>query len=166
MRRCLLVLIASLSTAAGATAQRDAPLSSACREALDALQAQEAQAMAARQAASAPAGPDLLKQLEPWRRQAARACLGGRGDPAPPTHSIAAPAFSVSPTPARPPAAAPSPVLPSVPVPQRPAAPAMLTNCDPNGCWSSDGSRLQRIGPNLVGPRGVCSTQGVLLHCP
>lgn len=163
MRLCLFALWVFLSTTAGATPPRDAPRSAACRDALAALQAQEGKAMAERQGASAPTSTELLAQLEPWRRQAARACLGGSGDPAPPTHSVAPPPFSVTPAPVRPPVAAPTP---GAVVPPPPAVPSTVTSCDPNGCWTSDGSRLQRVGPNLVGPRGVCSTQGVLLQCP
>jgi hypothetical protein len=166
MRHGLLALLASLSTVAGASAPRDPPLSAACREALDALQAQEGKAMAARQGASSPSSTELLRQLEPWRRQAARACLGGQGDAAPPTHSVAPPAFTVTPSPVRPLPPATVRTLPGTPLPPPPAAPATITSCDPNGCWTSDGSRLQRMGPNLVGPRGMCSAQGVLLHCP
>jgi hypothetical protein len=46
---------------------------------------------------------------------------------------------------------------------QRPYA---ITSCDAGGCWANDGSRLNRVGPNLWGPRGVCTVQGTLLQCP
>jgi hypothetical protein len=42
----------------------------------------------------------------------------------------------------------------------------MVTTCDIGGCWTSDGTRLQRAGPDLVGPRGVCTVQGALAFCP
>ena len=33
--------------------------------------------------------------------------------------------------------------------------------------WASDGSRLQRAGPDtLLGPRGMCTTSGSVLLCP
>jgi hypothetical protein len=65
---------------------------------------------------------------------------------APPSVSAAAPALA--------------PVLPVQPTL------VTITTCDPGGCWASDGSRLQRFGPNLVGPRGVCTVQASQLHCP
>jgi hypothetical protein len=165
MRHVLCALIAGMAALAGAAQEAGPPASAACRDALAALQAREAQAMAARDAGRPT--EDLLKSLAPLRRQAARACLGGRGDPPPPSQQPATPAFTVAPAAARPPVPPPSPpAAPMIPAPQRPAAPAMVTNCDPSGCWASDGSRLQRLGPNLVGPRGVCTQQGVLLHCP
>lgn len=157
----LLLSIAFTAWAGLSGAQQAGPESAACRKALDELRAQEARIVAERQHGRA------AEQLDPWRRRAARACLGGRGDPPPPTHSVTPPAISVpSTTAARLPAPSAPPPVPALPVPQRPDTVPTVTNCDPSGCWASDGSRLQRLGPHLVGPRGVCSVQGVLLHCP
>lgn len=170
MRHLLPMLIAAWTGLSFAAAPEAGPESAPCREALAALRTQEATAAAERQAGGRTQqaqDPALPKRLEPWRRQAARACLGGSGDPPPPTHSVAPPvpgttAAAVRPIVPSPPAA---PALP-LPVSQRADTVPTVTNCDQGGCWASDGSRLQRLGPNLVGPRGVCTTQGVLLHCP
>jgi hypothetical protein len=50
------------------------------------------------------------------------------------------------------------------PVPTPPLV--SITSCDANGCWASDGTRLQRFGSQLLGPRGVCSRVGAVVHCP
>jgi len=57
------------------------------------------------------------------------------------------------------------PTTPVVPL-QQIAPPPVLTSCDAGGCWSSDGTRLNRAGQNLVGPGGVCTTTGQMVHCP
>ncbi len=44
--------------------------------------------------------------------------------------------------------------------------PYAVTTCDPGGCWANDGSRLNRVGPNLWGKHGICTLQGSLLQCP
>ena len=44
-------------------------------------------------------------------------------------------------------------------------APA-VTACDPNGCWTSEGTRLPRMGPQLMGPNGLCTAQGGFAYCP
>jgi hypothetical protein len=44
--------------------------------------------------------------------------------------------------------------------------PAALTTCDAGGCWDSEGRRLDRSGPILVGPRGGCTVQAGVVHCP
>jgi hypothetical protein len=69
------------------------------------------------------------------------------------------------------------PALPSVPTPRAaapgrsapvPTAPPLVTlgACDAAGCWASDGTRLQRQGSLLLGPRGYCSLVGTVLSCP
>ena len=51
--------------------------------------------------------------------------------------------------------------------PRAPAErPYAITSCDSGGCWANDGSRLNRVGPNLWGPRGICTVQGSLVQCP
>ena len=40
-----------------------------------------------------------------------------------------------------------------------------VTQCDPSGCWTNDGVRLNRLGPLLVGPPGVCTVQSGVLSC-
>jgi hypothetical protein len=170
MPHLLLILGFALGASMAMAAEPIDPLKSpACEQALQRLQRQEAQAASAPQAHA----PDELRPLRPdfrvqaLRREAARVCLGSRLDvqqppppqrqPLPPT-SVApvAPPVSVLLTPQPPPPVATP----------RSAAPTVITTCDPTGCWASDGSRLNRLGPNLLGPRGLCTVQGNLLQCP
>ena len=190
--RVLLVTIAL--AAAGSTAQRvdaavapDAPgdplRSAECREALASLHRDEEAAAAV--AASGPAAdaqrPDAQRprpipaKLEASRRKAADACLHGRDDPAPARQPGGSPA---RPPPVQAPIAVPrlSPERPALPgwVRREPPAPVtrpaerprFITTCDAIGCWADDGSRLDRVGPDLRGPRGLCTVQGTLLTCP
>lgn len=64
--------------------------------------------------------------------------------------------------------AAPRATPTAVPAPApRPAPPPLtISACDATGCWASDGTRLQRAGPNLLGPTGVCTTSGPFVQCP
>jgi hypothetical protein len=60
---------------------------------------------------------------------------------------------------------------PAQPVPARPASPPIepppvVTACDLGGCWDSNGTRLNRAGPQLIGPRGACTTVGATVYCP
>ncbi|HJV68607.1 hypothetical protein [Ideonella sp.] len=172
MARVLAFIVGAVAGWAAMTADAElpaAPESVACRQALDALQAQETAALSAARSAppSASAPGAAASALQPWRERAARACLGGsRGSAAP--ARTAQPPVTVSPVTAGRPLTAP--VAP--PVPAQPALPArsepLLTvvGCDPAGCWASDGSRLNRVGPNLVGPRGACTLEGAVLRCP
>jgi hypothetical protein len=57
----------------------------------------------------------------------------------------------------------PTAVAPATP---RTQPPLSVTSCDALGCWANDGTRLQRVGPSLLGPRGYCSTAGTALSCP
>jgi hypothetical protein len=170
-------------------ASDDSLHSDACRRALDALDAREAGTPApsgasplhgaapapaerARPDARAPRAPDA--QLEDARRAAAIACLANRPDPqarprpeAPPSR-LAQPPVAVRPVSvgalpaATPPTTPPGPVIP-LPAPR----PQYITSCDPGGCWANDGTRLQRVGPNLsAGARGLCVAHGNLLTCP
>ena len=101
-------------------------------------------------------------RVEALRQQATRACLGGGGE-----------ARRPSPT-AQAPVAVPPPTItaePAQPVPPRPPAPPIeqppvVTSCDPGGCWDSTGTRLNRAGPQLIGPRGACTTVGATVYCP
>jgi hypothetical protein len=145
--------------------------STECRQALEALQAQEAAVVAARRAPGQSDGhyqraPD--SRLEKLRRRAALACLGGRVDLPVPASRFAQPPIVVAPIAvARPVPPPPLPIGPAGPL-LKPAAPTpmVVTSCDPLGCWANDGSRLIRVGPDLLGPRGFCSVQGTLVHCP
>jgi len=155
--RHLFAAITLLGTAAAAWAQGGDPLDSLeCRRALSALQAAEDQALA-----KAP-GASLAER----RRDAARACLRTPDGAAParapqmsnpptaPSARIEVPAAPASP-PAAPPAARPV----------APPPPQTITSCDAAGCWTNDGTRLQRFGTGFIGPRGVCTMQGVVLDC-
>lgn len=143
------------------------PTSAACQHALDELRAIESRVIAARQgAASAPLPVDELKAR---RADAARACLGGRGDPPPPTARALPPltlpprsAVAPLPAPATRPVAPPTPLAPPPPPPK----PVAITQCDAGGCWASDGIWRPKVGGTLGGPRGLCSTQGAVAHCP
>ena len=131
------------------------PQSAACGQALEALQAHES----TRHGASAPDA-----QWQTLRRNAARTCLGGTGD-AQPTgqRQLQAPISITTPPTAggRPAAMGGQPAL------SRPATRPLLsvTSCDALGCWASDGSRLTRLGADLVGPQGICTLQGTVLNC-
>ena len=175
----------------GPTANGGDPLhSAACVAALKSLQTQESGP-----SGGAPRGaaqPGLIAA----RRQAAAACLASRADPPPAPQRMAQPPIAVAPVnpgrttagsgesapapigstapaplastratiSAAPPLPAVAPALPSPASP--PAAPTTILSCDIVGCWASDGSRLNRVGPNLWGARGACSAQGALLQCP
>jgi hypothetical protein len=161
MRAVAALVLWALAAAAGAAADDGDPLhSAACREALDRLNTAEAAAASA----STPGGA----ALEPLRRRAAQACLSDRADaPVPQPGRLAQPPQTVPPVAVPPAPRAPRPVTTApLPAPRQPEIPTMVTSCDANGCWANDGSRLQRSGNNLLGPRGICTTQGTLLRCP
>jgi hypothetical protein len=175
MLRHLLAMIMATAAVAAAGQTGDTTVSAACRDALDALQAQEAKALAARGGASQtqPAAPEAGVAAPPailtaLRERAARVCLGGSADAQAPRRGAQAPVAVPPVTPT------PSPGTRFVPVPAPAPAPSLpsrsdqlltVTGCDPSGCWASDGSRLNRVGSNLVGPHGVCTLQGPLLRC-
>jgi hypothetical protein len=153
MRLLLLLLL----LAGSAAAQPGDPLKSPeCGEAREALD----QARAA-----AEKDPGLASQVEPLRKRAARICLGVTDDAQPsgrlaqPPQRVPAPIIAPS---QRPPAFA----SPGLPPPLAIERPPVITSCDPGGCWDSNGTRLNRAGPNLIGPSGLCTVQGALLSCP
>jgi hypothetical protein len=177
MRRASTVfLLAAASTAAHAAAVEPPapadPLQSAeCRRALDALQAEEATAArptpgsngAASDRHSAAPSPAYASA----RRQAAVACLASRADPQP--QRLAQPPVTVAPLTAVRPMQAPLPSARQAPasaLPMPAEPPHFVLSCDAAGCWANDGSRLNRVGPNLWGSRGACVLQGTLLQCP
>lgn len=141
--------------------------SSECLAALDTLQALET-TMAPKPSASSVREPLARRQeakLETARRTAAHACLGAREDSLPPRRAEHPPVLA----PARPAPALPSPpapataaVLPPVQIPTT----KTVTACDAAGCWASDGTRLQRVGDSLLGPKGFCTVSGSVLTCP
>ncbi len=161
----MLRTIAALLLAAGTTGALAAPPPEA-----DPLHSSEC--LAARgeleQALAEPpaSGQSHAQRLARARRRAAAVCLGrdspGRersGAPEP-AQSVAAPIISVRP--AQAPAPIASPPQPPLSIPR----PAVVTTCDPAGCWDSEGRRLNNLGPLIVGPRGLCTLQGGQLNCP
>jgi hypothetical protein len=174
--RGLLLVSVSVAVTAVAAAPRagDDPLDSAgCRSALEALQAEE-DALVAQHAPRdvTPADPKLLAA----RRDAARACLAARLDPAappagpPPAGRLAQPPIAVAPVgiaAAHARAMARAPSAPATPVAPQPVRPQSIVACDAGGCWANDGTHLERFGPALsAGSRGLCTQQGALLTCP
>jgi len=154
----------------GAVQAEELPQSQACRTALDAFNQAEA-AMAA-SAASAAMQSDHDRQrlaserLYPFRKRVADACLGGLTTSPPPSqHTLAVPISplraNASPAPLKLPA--PPPVTVNIP---RPDPPITVNSCNAATCIGSDGSTLTRVGPNLVGPRGLCTKQGIFVVCP
>jgi len=173
MRRCLpsfVLLNCALLPAWGADAPSPAP--PACQAALHSLQQAQDQAAAAPQGASAVPRAVTVEHLKALQRRAAVACLGPAA-----AHAADAPPRSphVSAAPIALPRPVPLPTLPRAvvappaapaPAPASPRPPLSAAACDAAGCWASDGTRLQRVGPNLVGPHGICTQQGALLSCP
>jgi hypothetical protein len=191
-----LPLLVALQAGWPLAAQAADPLhSSSCSQAMAALRTEEDRDLAARPAAheasgvaarpaSAAKGHEPSARVQALRRDAARACLGGPDDPliphryvappAPPTPPStrgapstaerapgpglgSRPAVSVTPVP---------PTVPAAPPVRQPALPPVITACDAAGCWSSDGAWMQRAGPNLQGPRGLCVVQNGMVMCP
>jgi hypothetical protein len=191
-----LCLILALAASAASAQAPDAPArvddaagdplrSEACRRALAALQAQEAAVAAGerapgpavgQRAPAAPAGgagadagraasPDA--KLAAAQRHAAAACLRSRADPPPARQPYVQSPIAIEPVPmTRPAPPIARPVAPAPPVVRPAERPRFITTCDAIGCWADDGSRLDRVGPNLRGPRGPCTLQGTLLTCP
>lgn len=167
-KHCLSWMLALL--AVGAVAQ-ELPQSSACRTALQALEQAE-DTLAATAAASNATRGDSERQrataarLLPLRQRVADACLGGLTTSPPPSQRTwlapSAPPRAALPPP-RP--ARPVDTSPIVPLP-RFEAPVTVNHCNAATCVASDGSTLTRVGPNLIGPRGSCTVQGVFLRCP
>jgi hypothetical protein len=164
MQRHLALALALWLASAPAGAQDANPIdSAACRRAVDTLTAREA-AAASDRASTAARGAVTAAQ-----RQAALACLGGpdvaastpqRASPAP---LLGTPAAVLPRLPVTPP---PPPAPRALPAPRAAPPPLTLNACDATGCWASDGTRLQRAGPNLLGPRGICTTSGPFVQCP
>jgi hypothetical protein len=110
-----------------------------------------------------PPTPAQVARIGQARRAVARICLGeGAAAPAASRRMAQAPLAA---------AAVPAAPAPGLPAPQpttvqRAEPPAVLTACDALGCWDSQGRRLERAGPLLLGPQGPCTAQGGRLNCP
>lgn len=160
----LLALLIAATAAAYPQGSAGDPLGSPdCARALAGLSAEEDVAIARRKA-SAPEGDAQPARLLQFQRAAALACLGA-ADATPPQPTlrppVTVPGITLRPVPL-PPAGRSAP-LPDA-VQQRPLL--SITSCDALGCWASDGTRLQRQGWGLLGPRGLCSQLGAVLDCP
>jgi len=118
------------------------------------------QKLQAAQAAAPDVGRKSASELRMARERAALACFG-RADSA--GFRAPQPAVVVPPTTT---VARPAPAVVAPPPPVTVERLSVITSCDPGGCWSSDGIRLHRAGPNLQGPRGLCTVQGNVLICP
>jgi hypothetical protein len=162
MQRHLAVALALWLAGAPAAAQDANPIdSAACRRAVDTLAAREAAAASDRTSATARGAVTAAQ------RQAALSCLGGPDVAASTPQRAGPPPVLGTPSalPPRPPAT-PPPAPRALPSSRVSAPPLTLNGCDATGCWASDGTRLQRAGPNLLGPRGICTTSGPFVQCP
>jgi hypothetical protein len=150
----LRLLLLSLPIAVAAPVLAQDPLKSgSCDQRLDALEAARA------------AGADAnAERIEVLRRQAAQACLGGTGAATRPSPSVRAPVAVAPPTIEVP--RHPQPPLSAAPPTVAIERPAIITSCDAGGCWDSNGTRLNRAGPLLLGPGGICTTVGTTVRCP
>ena len=154
------IMILALAAGTSATHGADPLKSAECSRALDALQAQEAALLSRPRPEATGTGAAERAALETYRKRAARECLG-KDDPAP-ERTPRAPVI-VAPVILPPSAVPPPPAAPRPPVQVPP--PRTVTQCDPSGCWTSDGMRLNRMGPLLVGPPGACTVQSGVLSC-
>ena len=157
-------LLASLVLTAHAATPSPDPLHSPdCLQAMVRLQSGEA---ASPGHAPASAGHPPSAAVLVLRRQAAHACLGTRLDAALPTRG-AVPAVQL----AAPVGVAPITVLrqrvpTTVSTPLVVPGPVTTAGCNAAGCFASDGTWMQRVDPQLLGPRGLCSLQVGLISCP
>ena len=156
-----IAIVAALLAGASQAEPVDPLGSDACKQALATLQAQD-------DAAAAAADPRAgLAQLTVLRHDAAHACLGTAADLPSAAQRLAQPPVAVAPVSSL--TIAPhvvAPAIPSAPLSRPAGLPRVITGCDVSGCWASDGSRLNRAGPNLIGPGGLCRVQGTQLLCP
>jgi hypothetical protein len=161
MARLIAMLLVAVATQGVAPAQAPAtdPLSSPeCAAAREELERALNEPAARRQS-----GPERLARA---RARAARICLGRedgqRERSGAPEPAQAVPPPRITAAPAIPP---PRIAAPPEPPPAIPRA-AVVTTCDPAGCWDSEGRRLNNMGPLLMGPRGLCTLQSGVLNCP
>jgi len=173
----VLALLASNVVLAPAAAASGDPLESVeCRRALAVVDSEEAAVAEASRASGGVTANDrrlIDAKLAPARRRAASACLARQADAStlPAQRPVRPPPVATAPmavAPAARPAlaAALPPTAPLAPTIPRAGSPYAVTSCDAGGCWANDGSRLNRVGATLWGPRGACSVQGSMLQCP
>ena len=163
-----LILALALAGIAGVTAYGHEPPSgsaaqSGAAQAPDPLASAECQ-LARRQldlvlSAATESRHENPVELERARQRTALACLGeakGAGIRAPQPVIVVPPTVTAAP---------PPPLIVAPPPPVTVPRLSVITFCDPGGCWDSEGTRLHRAGPNLMGPRGLCTVQGNALNC-
>jgi hypothetical protein len=163
----LWLMLLSVSCAAAEPAP-DPLRSPDCRQALDALQADELAASASgagstRQQADAASTARILA----LRKFAAGNCLGAWKDTPPQTSRAYQAPIHVAPvtgSSVRPPPVATG--TPPVASPALPVSRPIIVSCDAGGCFTSDGARLPRVGGQLLGPGGLCSAQTPGQTCP
>lgn len=170
MRVVLLCLCGLINLHPAGVQAADALHSAACVQALAALDDVE-ESLVSRTGAQPQDGSDrpLSRQrLLALKRRAASICLGGADAPAPAaSHRSAAPAVNEPPRHDAPVSTPPPVRTAPAQAPTSPPPPVLsLVSCDAAGCWASDGTRLQRSGTLLLGPRGYCSAAGSVLSCP
>lgn len=171
----VLFTLAALGWLVPAAARADPLNSPACLSALNALaRAEQASSRVPHRPPASSSGTAVAatadRTLLAARRAAAAACLGTTDDAPPRARQEAPLAVDRRPGPdlrrdVRPlPATAPS----RAPMPPALTAPPlhMTTVCNADGCWTTEGLRLQRQGPMLQGPRGPCLQIGGVLNCP
>jgi len=143
--------LAALLLAAASAAAGDPLAEPACRAAMDALAAREAD-------------PANRAALAAARQRAAQDCLRTHADPPQPERRpqppLAVPSAVVPAPPLRAPAAVPPPI------PRRAEPPPSVIACDATSCLTSDGQRLPKSGPVLTGPQGSCRDVAGVLTCP
>ena len=173
MRLQLIALVAVLSASAIAAPSTDRLHSADCVGAISALHDVELAVTASAKSSNGTSAADSLDlaKLAELKRAAARTCLGGDGTPSPGPQHVRQQPISVAPV--APVAVSPNlsaprlPALTSSPLPPVSVVPLKsIATCDTVGCWASDGTRLQKVGPNLLGPKGFCTVQGTVLNCP
>jgi hypothetical protein len=170
MRVHLIAMTAAFAASAIAAPSTDPLHSDGCVSAMSALHdVEDAVAASAKSSkGNSPADSRILSKLAELKRIAARTCLGSDGAPARAPQHVGQQPISVAPTAVSPKPSEPRlPVLPPTLLPPVSAAPLKsITSCDAVGCWVNDGTRLQRVGPGLLGPKGFCTVQGSVLNCP
>ena len=173
MRIQLIAIGAALATSAIAAPSTEGVHSAGCVSAMSAIHDVEDAMAASAKSGKGATGADsrTSAKLAELKRVAARTCLGGDGTLKPMPQHLGQQPISVAPV-----APATVPPIPSgtrLPVQTSPSPPPVsaaplksIASCDSVGCWASDGSRLQKVGPNLLGPKGFCTVQGSILNCP
>jgi hypothetical protein len=153
-RTWALVLAASAAALAWpARADTDPLKSQACAQALHRLDA---------------ARRDQVAPVEPLRQAASRACLGAAAPDSPPSRGLQPPAGVAPLNVPLPPSPSPAvrPEAGEARGPLRIDRPTAVTHCDAGGCWDAQGTRLQRSGDQLIGPRGACQPHASGFVCP